>query len=1204
MKVYIFILLASMQMVVARTSAQNISINVNNAKLEDVFKTISNQSQYKFLYNDEVLTKSSRVSLSIKNAALNDVLNKILSEELYEYKIMANTVLISLATPKAGSSSVLQTRATGTVVDAQGSPLGNVSISVVGTNTATMTDKDGKFQIQANIGNTIEARYVGYKSSRVTLSNLNNIRIVLTTDESNIEEVQVVATGYQNLNRKFFTGATTRIDAKDAERAGVPDISRMLEGQVAGVSVQNVSGTFGAAPKIRVRGATSLSGDNKPLWVIDGIILEDVVNISNEALSTGDMSTLLGSSVAGLNPDDIESFNVLRDAAATAMFGARAMNGVIVVTTKKGRQTDGKPVVSYTGNFTTYQKPNYADFDVMSSYDQMAVMIELKNKGYFQIPSASRGANGGVFYKMYNMFYDYDEVTGTFALRNDKQSQIDFLSRYANANTDWFDLLFQSSIMQEHSLSVQSGTERSQNYTSVSYMNDPGMTIGNDVKRFTGNFRSNYKFSDKLRGEIIGNGSIRDQSAPGTQNIQSDPVYGSYYRGYDINPYNFALSTSRLITPFDENGNREYFVRDYAPFNILTEMENNYANLSMIDFKIQGGLTYEFIKDLKYSVNGAFRYTKSENELYMKEGSNYVQSWRAMNDATIVGSNDKLYSDPDLPNELPISVLPEGGFYNTSSDNMKFYYFRQDLEFDKQFNDDHSINIFATMEMKTTDRQAKFSDGVGYQFENGGLVAPHYKYFKQAREEGKPYFGMGYNKDRWVGYSMRAAYSFQEKYRINATGRYDGSNKMGKSRTARWLPTWNVSGAWDIDRESFWPTNDYLSALSVRATYGMVASMGNATNSSAVFYNQIARRREIVDQETLTYISSLENSELTWEKMKEFNIGFDLGLFANKVDVNLDIYKRDNYDLLGSIQTSGIDGQFTKVANYADMKSRGVELTIAGNPVVNDNFRWRTRFNFGYNTNEITRLDINPNIWRAVSNTGGAVEGYSQRSLFSIQFDGLDPNYGFPTFIGTDGLKTSYISLQSQTLDYLKYEGPVEPTFTGGFYNSLSYKGFTLTNLFTFSTGNKLRLRPTIAASYSDMSVMTKDMLDRWIMPGDEAFTSIPALLDPISATYITNSTGGQVNSSYPYNAYNYSTERVVDGGYLKLKQITLGYSLPKVWLQSTKIANASLNLVGNNLWTIIADERLRGQDPEFYASGGVALPTLRQFTLSLRVGF
>lgn len=1208
MKISFFLLFVCLTVVQAHGIAQNVTLEHKNSKLEDVFKDISKQTNIRFLYDNQVLKNVDKISLSLKDVSVESALKQVLNKPGFSYKMIANTVSVNyrpVPTDKSPSiSEVVQNKITGTVTNASGRTLAGATIAVMGTSISTITNEKGEYEIVAAANATLVVTYIGHTRIEVAVNNRTTVNVVLSESTSEIAGVDVVATGYQTLDRKFFTGATSRVSAKDAERAGVPDISRMLEGQVAGLSLQNVSGTFGAAPKIRIRGATSLSGDNKPLWVIDGIILEDVINISNEALSTGDMNTLLGSSVAGLNPDDIESFTILKDAAATAMYGARAMNGVIVVNTKKGVQTGGKPLVSYTGNLTTYIKPDYAQFDVMTSYDQMAVMIELRNKGFLQIPSASRGSTGGVFYKMYNQLYNYDPETDSFALRNDSKSQNEFLTRYANANTDWFDLLFKNSIVQEHSLSVQSGSEKTQNYSSVSFLNDPGMTLGNDVKRFTGNFRSNYQLSDKLKAEILGNGSIRQQKAPGSQNMESDPVYGSYYRGFDINPYNYALTTSRLITPYDEHGNLEYFVRDYAPFNILNEIKNNYAELSMIDFKVQGGFTYEFIKDLKYSINGAFRYTKSEREIFLKEGSNYVQSFRMMDDATMVGSNDRLYKDPDFPNELPVSVLPEGGFYNMSSDNLKFYYFRQDLEYDKEFNEDNSLNLFATMEMKTTDRQTKFFDGPSYQYENGGLVAPFYKYYKQAREEGKPPFGMGYNWDRWVGYSMRAAYAYKNRYRLNATGRYDGSNKMGKSRTARWLPTWNISGAWLIDEESFWPENHYVSALGIRATYGMVASMGDATNSAAVFYNQIARRREIVDQETLTYLSSLENTELTWEKMKELNIGLDMSLLSNKILLTVDLYDRRNYDLLGSIQTSGIDGQFTKVANYANMKSNGIEATISGSPISNDNFRWRTQFNFAFNKNKVTRLDINPNIWRGVSNTGGAVEGYPQRGLFSIQFDGLDPNYGYPTFIGIDGLKTTYIDLQSQTLDYLKYEGSVEPTFTGGFYNSLSYKGFTLSGLFTFSAGNKLRLKPTISAYYNDMSVMTEDMLNRWIMPGDENFTNIPALLDPLSLTDIRSSTGSQVNVNYPYNAYNYSTERVVNGHYIKLKQLALGYSLPSEWISAAKIRNASFNLVANNLWTIMADKKLNGQDPEFFATGGVALPVARQITLSLKLGF
>lgn len=1206
MKVFIFILLASMQMVVARTSAQNISLNVNNAKIEDVFKNIASQSQYKFLYNDEVLTKSPRVSLNVKNASLDDVLKKLLSEELYEYKIMANTVLISMANPKISTPSIAQTRVSGTVVDADGKPMGNVSIIVLGTTTATMTDKDGKFQIQANVGSVLEARSVGYKSTRVTISNLNNIRLVLASEDAQIEEVQVVATGYQNLDRKLFTGASARVNAKDAERNGVPDISRMLEGQVAGVSVQNVSGTFGAAPKIRVRGATSLSGENKPLWVVDGIILEDLVNISNEALSTGDANTLIGSSVAGLNPDDIESFTILKDAAATAMYGARAMNGVIVVNTKKGRNTEGKAQVNYSGNFTTYLKPTYDQFDIMNSAEQMSILIELDNKGYFNHSSISRSSTGGVFFKLYNKMYEYNEQTGQFGLENTREAKLNFLSRYAKANTDWFDLLFKNSLLQDHSVSITSGSVKSQTYFSSSFIQDSGQTLGDDVKRYTANFRNNFKMNERLSAEVLVNGSIRDQRAPGTLTRQSDPVYGSYSRDFDINPYSYALNTSRVLTPFDENGNREFFTRNYAPFNILNELENNYLKLSNLDLKVQAGLKYKILPQLTASVDGAYRYASTERQHYVLEKSNMASAFRAAGDATIADGNDYLYKDPDDPNSLPQVILPEGGFYNTNLNNLKNYYFRSNLEYDNTFNSDHRVNLFGSFEVRYTDRQNSEYEGIAYQFSNGGLVNPNYRYFKKMIEAGDPYFGMGYEYDRFAAGMFRGAYAYKDKYSLNFTTRVDGSNKMGESRVARWLPTWNISGKWNIDQEEFFnEENNILTAASIRGTYGLVASLGSARNSAAVYYNRIAYRPYEDEKEALTFISSLENSELTWEKLYEVNIGADFQLF-NKIDVTADWYRRNVFDLIGSIRTSGIGGQFVKSANYADMKAHGFELTLAGSPIKReDGFSWRTQFNFGINKNKVTNLDVNQNIWTLVRAEGAAVEGYAQRGLFSIQFDGLHPEYGYPTFIGTEGVKDTYVYLQSETIDYLKYHGPVDATFNGGFYNNFRYKNFGLTTLFTFSAGNFIRLQPTYTASYSDMDAISRDMVNRWIMPGDEAYTNIPSLLDATtSSSRVFRANGSTTSANYPYNAYNYSDQRVAKGDFIRFKQIQLSYSLPKSVTQKLQLSNAQLALVGNNIFLLYSDKKLNGADPEFFNNGGVAMPIPRQYTLSVKVGF
>ncbi|WP_462092669.1 SusC/RagA family TonB-linked outer membrane protein [Sphingobacterium hungaricum] len=1207
MKLTCFIFFLTLNLVYAESRAQRISLSMKNAEFSRFINEVTAQTHLKFFYNDELVEKAKPVNIEIKNGQLDDVLKKVFAERNIDYRIVSNTISLTEKSPTNSIKSVeIQNNVSGVVRGEDGSPLVGATVNVKGLNTTTTTNDRGQFSLAANNDATLVIRYVGFISQEVSVNGRSNINVVLKVNDQEIEAVDVVATGYQNIDRKLFTGATSRVDAKDAERNGVPDISRMLEGQVAGVSVQNVSGTFGAAPKIRVRGATSLSGENKPLWVVDGIILEDVVNISNEALSTGDANTLIGSSVAGLNPDDIESFTILKDAAATAMYGARAMNGVIVVTTKKGRNTDGKPLINYSGNFTTYLKPSYDQFDIMNSGEQMSVLLEQENKGYFNHSSMANNNSGGVFAKMYNQMYEYNPTTDSFMLKNTMNDRLNFLTRYANANTDWFDVLFKNSLLQEHSLSVSTGSDKAQTYFSTSYMNDSGQTIGDNVKRYTVNMRNNFKFSDKFSAELLANASIRDQRSPGTLTRESDPVYGKYSRNFDINPYSYSLNTSRLITPYDENGDLEYFTMNYAPFNIINEINNNYLNLEGLDIKVQGGIKYKFLKNLTYSADAAYRYAKTERQHYIKDGSNMAMAFRANANPTVNDGNILLYDDPDFPNEQAEVILPEGGFFNTSTNGIKNYYFRHNLEFDETFNVDHRLNLFGSMEVRYTDRQNSAYDGVGYQYNNGGLVNPYYKYFKNAIEAGDPYFGMNYGKDRFTAFAVRSAYSFKEKYLLNGTFRYDGSNLMGRSRTARWLPTWNISGAWFMDQEAFFEAlNPVLTGAKIRATYGLVGSLGSANNSGAVFYSQIARRPYDDEKEAIIYTNNVQNSELTWEKLYEFNIGADLA-FYDKIDVTVDIYKRDIFDLIGRIKTSGIGGEYEKDANYADMKSKGFELTIAGNPIKRDNFSWRTQFNFGVNKNEITKIDINDNIWNFVRAEGAAQLGRSQRGLYSIEFDGLNSEYGYPTYVGTEGQRNeTNIYLQSTDVDYLKYHGPVDPTLTGGFFNQFIYKQFTVSALFTFATGNYVRLQPTIDATYNDMTSMSKDIVNRWMRPGDEAYTNIPAILDRYTIdNRVTSSTGAVVNAVYPYNAYNYSDQRVAKGDFIRLKNVSIAYRLPKSITDRLSISSAQLALVGNNLSLLYSDKKLNGADPEFFNNGGVAMPIPRQYTLSLKVGF
>ncbi|MGQ7852864.1 SusC/RagA family TonB-linked outer membrane protein [Pedobacter sp. WC2501] len=1197
MKLVTVILLVSLMQVSAASFGQLVTFKEKNVTLEKVFKEIRKQSGYDVLLSTNKIKTSTTLNVDFSNSTIEEVMNKIVSDRELIYTIEDRTILIK---PKEKTIfdkivnyfAVIEVK--GRVSDNTGSAIPGVSVREKGTSNSTTTNANGEYTIRVSDTGTLVYSYVGYNTIEQIVNNRTRINVSLKEDVNDLKTVDVVSTGYQNISKKLFTGSAVSLNGADAKRDGIADVSRMLEGRVAGVSVQNVSGTFGAAPKIRVRGATSITGDNKPLWVIDGVILEDVVNISNEQLSTGDPSTLLGSSVAGLNSDDIESFQILKDASATSLYGARAMNGVILITTKKGKIGDGSPLISYTGNFSSYLKPSYNNFDIMNSYDQMSVYAEMDRKGWLNYSDVVNRPNGGVYKKLYQSL-DYANGSTTPGVINSPEARAAFLNRYAYANTDWFDTLFKNSFMQEHSLSVSTGTEKSQMYYSTSYLQDNGWTIGDKVKRFTGNVRGNWKINDKLSFGLITTGSIRDQNAPGTLGRTSNPVTGEYSRDFDLNPFSYALNTSRTLTPYDQNGNLEYFTMNYAPFNIINELKNNTLELSMIDFKVQGEVKYKILKNLNYDFTGAYRYVKTGQEHKIRESSNMAQAYRAgvfPENTTIRLANRFLYTDPTDPDGYPVSVLPYGGLYLTNDDYLKSYFIRNSLDWNKTFNEKHIVRLFASQEMRYIDRRNAQFTGYGYQYDKGGVPFIDPNAIKQSVEGNFNYYSMDQWFDRYVAFASTGSYSYNNKYQLNGTLRYDGSNKMGESPKARWLPTWNVSGSWNVDEENFMKNQNAISKLTIRGTYGLTASLGSATNSSLVLRSGSTLRPRLSEIESSLSINYLENSELTWEKQYEANIGLDVSFFKNRLNVTLDAYKRDGFDLIGPIRTSGIGGEVIKIANYADMVTRGIEGSVAGDVFREKDWGWKSQVTFGYNKGKITNLRSEPTIWNLVGADGGPLQGYPSRGLFSIDFQKLDAETGVPTFINEKGEVSSNVYLQSEVTKYLKYEGPVDPLFNGGFYNNFNYKNFTLSMLLTFSAGNKVRLNPIYKNSYSDLDAMPNEFLNRFLFAND---TGRPSIADPRT---ISN-----LDGTYPYNAYNYSSDRVADGGFIRLKSVSFGYILPKAQINKLGFKTASLNIVANNLWLVYADKKLNGQDPEFFTSGGVALPIPKQFTLSLKVG-
>ena len=1085
-------------------------------------------------------------------------------------------------------ASFAQGKISGKVVSQDdGEPVIGASVMVQGTKMGTVTDVNGNFTLNVPAGKKLVVSYIGMTPQTVTMR--QGMTIKLASDNKTLNEV--VVTGMSNVDRRMFTGATAQVKADDALIGGLGDISRSLEGRVAGVSVQNVSGTFGTAPKIRVRGATSIYGNSKPLWVVDGVVQEDITDISADALSSGDAETLISSAISGLNSDDIESFQILKDGSATSIYGARAMAGVIVVTTKKGRA--GQAHINYTGEFTTRMIPSYSQFNILNSQEQMGIYQEMADKGWLNVSDVLNGSDYGVYGDMWHRINTYDAKTGQFQLANTDEARNAFLQTAEWRNTNWFKELFSNSVMQNHSLSMSGGTKKSNYYVSMSFMDDPGWYKESQMRRYTANFNASHHILDNLTFTLLGSASYRKQKAPGTLSQDVDAVTGQVKRDFDINPYSYALNTSRTLDT--------YYQANYAPFNIVNELENNNINMNVVNTKFQGEIAYNPISDLRLHIVGAVQYDKSSQENNITENSNQAQAYRALGNSIIRDNNNYLYIDPDYAYALPVTVLPKGGFYQRTDLSKTSWDVRGTADYHHRFTSGHFIDVLGGFDVSNVDRSRSWFNGVGMQFARGEVPFWVYEFFKKAQEQNSDYYTLSHTHNRTAAFFGTATYSYKERYNLTGTYRYEGTNRLGRARSARWLPTWNISGSWNADQEPWFygVFGKALTHTTLRASYSLTADPGPATytNSTAILKSYNPYRIFSSDRESGIQIDQIANADLTYEKKHEFNLGVDLGFLNNRINATFDIFWRNNYDLIGPMATQGVGGEIVRYANMASMKSRGQEFSLQTQNFKLKDFSWTTNLIFSHVTTEVTDLMSQARTMDLISQNGFAVVGYPYRGLFSIPYAGLD-EHGIPQLYTPEGEKTSTdIDFQNRDKNsYLIYEGPSDPTITGSFGNEFRYKNWRLNIFVTYNFGNVIRLDPVFRAKYSDLTAMTKEYRNRFMQSGDENITSIPGILD--RRTYKSNR-----QLSYGYNAYNYTHDRIAKGDFIRMKDISLSYDFPKAWFSSTPISDISLKLQATNLFLIYADKKLQGQDPEFINAGGVAAPVPRQYTLTLKVG-
>ncbi|WP_164914160.1 SusC/RagA family TonB-linked outer membrane protein [Aquimarina sediminis] len=1212
MRLTILLIILSLFRINANTYSQNtkISLDVKNNSIERVFDLIQQKTEFKVFFKGSEVNTKRKVSLKVSNKRVEYILDRIFKNTNISYKIVDKQIVLIKRSIDSKGPVKIKPQAlimpqkgfeiSGQVVDKNGLPIPGATVSIQGTTTGVVTDFDGNFSMRVSVSDVLKIENLGFQTQTVTVTDKNKKNYTFTLIESveSLDEV-VITDGFKKVDRRLFAGVATKLNLEDIKIDGVSDASRLLEGRDAGVVVDNVSGSFGASPRIRIRGNTSLNGNNNPIWVVDGVILEDNVELDQQDLASGDINSLIGSSIAGLNPDDIQSFSILKDASATALYGARAKNGVIVITTKKGKR--GSLRVNYNNNFAYRLRPRYTNFNVLNSQQELSVYAELVDKGLIDLTTAQLAESYGVLGQYYNLRRTNDVEIGA-----NGQLADNFFRRYQVANTDWFKTLFNDlSLQQNHSLSISGGSDDAVYYFSASYLNDQGQTIGDQAQRYTTKLNTKFNLTDKFTVSTSLTGSFRDQRAPGTNDRSLNPLTGEFDREFEINPYTFSLTNSRSVTPYDENGNLEFFRKNYAPFNIIHELENNYIDIDVTDITFQTDLDYKIANNL--TVNSVFNYRKAitQREHIIGDKSNQAEAFRA-DEGVLANVNPFLYQDRDNLTRPPYSILPEGGVNIFNEDILDYVYWRNSVSWNPYIGDNHQFTFLLGQEIKSSTRQRREYNGIGISYENGYLINTNPDAIDQLTDNNRQYFDIENFRDRFTGFFFNAGYTLNNKYTLNGTLRYDGSNLQGSSPDSRYLTNYNISGAWNIDKEDFFKA-EWVDLLKLKATYGLSGGRGPSNTSASLDLRGTLPLRP-QDVESVIRINSLENSNLTFEKLKEFSAGLEFSMFNNRVAGELGYYNRNSFDLIGDIKTSGIGGQAFKRGNYADLAVEGYEFALSTINVKTRNFEWSTNINVGYNTEEVKELKFDPRLVDLISPSGAPFTGREISALYSVRFAGLN-EYGIPTFFDADNNRVTNIDLQSREdiEKILKYEGPTQPRGAGGLSNTFKYAGFSLSTNISFKFDYKIRLNSNFDAAYTDFNSLPGELINRWALPGDENITNIPAILDN---RIIINQLNGFVNNGIvftgdnAYQLYNNSDLRVVDGTYARMRSIALGYTVPSDYAKKLGLSSARIRLQGENLFLLYSDKGLNGQDPEFFNAGGAALPVPKTVSLSLNVGF
>lgn len=1214
MKLTMILIFASIITVSASSYSQSrrVTLDLNDISLNQLFEEIREQSNYSFFFNEAKIEELNRISIHKSDVTVKDVLNEVLDDTDLTYTMVDDVIIIKdkekVQDPAQPQKIVLK----GRVKDAEtGEFVPGVNVMVKNSILGTVTDIDGHFEM--TLPHKVDAlvfSFIGYVNLEFPLNGKTEFDISLVPEIMELNEV--VATGIYKVNKRELTSSIASVKAEDLDMIGSLSVDRMLEGKATGLMITNLAATPGAAAKVRIRGGSTFTGNQSPLWVIDGVIYEDPVPLTADEINSFDNINLIGNALSGINPQDIAQIDVLKDASATAIYGTRAANGVIVITTKRGKE--GNTTLNYSGGLTVVQAPSYSDMNLMNSKERIAVSREMyeRNLGYTNTyDNVGRLGYEGALMNLWDGTYNYEQF----------ENQVSYLE---TLNADWFGELYQTAISQTHSVSASGGTNKARYYVSLGYDDQQGTERGVGLNRITARSNIDLDLRDNLLLSFKLSGSIQK----------------AQYNHNSINLFNEAYYTSRTVPIYDEDGNYNYQTKQiyksadgeiiYGGYNILNEMDNSERNITNKDFAVSASLNWSFLKNFKLNSMLSYRNTTNLTEEWITEDTYYIAKLRTYD----------AFEDLVEENVNRGSMAAFGGIYTGGMVSQDTYTLRNQLNYNKVLGTRHVINVNVGNEI----RSAQYWGATGFSvpgynhYQGRGFIAlPNVGYAQS--DSGSVLDFEEYNYDYMINWltaqggqsiypsitdrlqntlSMFAIfnYVYDNRYVVNFNMRSDGSNTFGQYERYKFKPAWSTSARWNIHNEAFFNGIEIFDELALRGSYGVRGSMPNTT--PYLIISNYGHYESIYNPENVASLSQFPNANLRWEKTQTANVGLNYSMYGGRISGVFDYAYSKSTDLIQARPVSLVNGTSTQEYNSGAKDVSSYEFSIRTLNIKKKNFGWSTNFNFSYDRDRVLKgFEDGAVANLTVSNyLNGSIyrEGFPTNGFFSYQFDGLT-NEGLPTF---KHLVEENMTAEEQLQAALVYEGSRVPLYYGGFGTEFKYKRLRLSANFTYKLGHKVRLLKLYNGSQNlplPYENMHSDFNDRWRQPGDEAYTDIPTIsnynltykstsetADGYNSVYVTNYGKVVPEGSNAWWMYDYSDARVVKGDHIRLQTITLSYSLPENLLKGTGISNVNITGQASNIAVWAFDKELKGQDPE--QVNGIGLPSLPTYSMSVNVSF